>query len=227
MRRGSFLSAMDEPMRRRLMARGTRKLYERGEAVVHQGTAGDAMLAIETGRADVESVAANGRRILLGHLGPGDLVGELSLLDRAPRSADVIAATPVTGVLLGFQNVKGFLLEHPEVMFGIVGDLAAKLRAANALAENRALDDGAARLARCLLTLAEKWGERRADGGTRIGEGFTQGELGQMCALSRENVNRRLRAWTREGWIATEEGCLVLRAPEVLLRIAEEAGDAG
>ncbi|MEO1471337.1 MAG: Crp/Fnr family transcriptional regulator [Pseudomonadota bacterium] len=225
MERSQFLRALSGDVRRRLMARGSRRVFTDGTVIFHRDMPGDAMLVIETGRVEITNVASNGRRILLGQLGSGDLVGELSLLDGSPRSADVTAAGPVTGLMLGFVDVKAVLLEHPEAMLSVLIDLARKLRAANALTENRSLDDGAARLARCLMDLAQRWGEPHGEGGTRIRERFSQTTLGQMASLSRENVNRRLRAWTREGWLAAEGGRLVLVSPDVIRRIAESCAE--
>ncbi|MEM9782753.1 MAG: Crp/Fnr family transcriptional regulator [Pseudomonadota bacterium] len=216
-----FLNALSAPARKRLLQQGRRAVYPDGTIIFHQDTPGDSMLVIETGRVEISSIAWNGRRILLGQLGPGDLVGELALLDDSPRSGDVTAAGPVTGIVLTFSDVKLALTEHPEAMFSVLLDLSRKLRAANALVENRALDDGAARLARCLLDLGKRWGVPHGEGGTLIREKFPQATLGQMAALSRENVNRRLRAWTREGWVESEGGRIVLKSPDLLRQIAE------
>ncbi|MEM6944661.1 MAG: Crp/Fnr family transcriptional regulator [Pseudomonadota bacterium] len=212
---------MTAETRRTLMGRGTRKVFSKDEVIFEQGLAGGSMLVIETGRVEISSISESGRSVLLGYLGPGDLVGELTLLDRSPRSATVTAVRPVTGVLLTFEDMEGFLLEHPSAMFGILIDLSAKLRAANSLAETRALDDGSARLAGCLLGLAERWGNERVDGGVRIEESFSQAILGQMAQLSRENVNRRIRAWSKDGVLGSEENKIILKDIQALRRIAE------
>ncbi|MEM6972669.1 MAG: Crp/Fnr family transcriptional regulator [Pseudomonadota bacterium] len=220
MERSHFLSGLPPAARKRLLARGRRAVFTDGTVIFHQDDPGDSMLVIETGRVEISSIGSNGRRILLGHLGSGDLVGELSLFGEATRSGDVTAAGPVTGMVLTFSDVKATLTEHPEAMFSVLLDLSRKLRSANALAENRALDDGAARLARCLLELTKRWG-RVQNGGVELSEKFPQATLGQMASLSRENVNRRLRAWQREGWIQNNGGKLFLCNTQILEQIAE------
>ena len=178
------------------------------------------MLAIETGRVEVSILDEHGRRMVLEQLGPGDLVGEMALLDGGHRSADATASGPVTGLLLTLSDVHGFLVQHPEVMFSLLVDLATKLRAANALVEDRTIRDGAARLARCLLRLAERWGERTDGGPLRFRETFSQGDLGRMAGLSRENVNRRLSSWTRLGLVSYEGTRLVIAEPRIIERIS-------
>jgi CRP-like cAMP-binding protein len=105
---------------------------------------------------------------------------------------------------------------------GITIELARKLKAANALAESRAPHDGAARLARCRLDLAERGGEPAGAGTNALREVFSQGTLGSMAGLSRETVNRRLRVWERNGWIATTDRRLTLCAPDLLRVLGEE-----
>ncbi|MEL6773298.1 MAG: Crp/Fnr family transcriptional regulator [Pseudomonadota bacterium] len=215
-----FMAAMERADREALIARGRRTVYQKNGAICEQGLPGDTMLVIETGRAQVAMTSDDGQRIVLGQLGPGDLAGEFALFDRAPRSADVIASTPVTGVLLSFSDVKGFLVEHPQVMFAVLVHLAGKLRDANILAETRAMGDGSARLARCLLRLAERWGEGAETGPITLREQFSQSDIGELAGLSRENVNRRMRAWSKEGLIGKADGRLVLQHPDRLRELA-------
>ena len=222
-----FLDAMGRETRARLAADGVRRVWRKGETIFAQDEPGDSLLVVETGRADVERVTAQGRRVVLGHLGPGDLAGEMAVLDGAPRSASLVAATPVTGVLLSRAQVERFLLANPDVMLGIIAELARKLRIANLLAEDRAVESGDARLSRCLLRLARRWGDEAADGGgVRLRGDFSQGALGALADLSRENVNRRLRAWERSGWIGRLQGRLAILDQAALERLAEAAEDA-
>jgi len=222
-----FLSALDHAATRDLLSRGARKYYPPGETIFAQGSAGSSMLSIETGRVEVSSPDEQGQRVVLGQLGPGDLVGELALLDRGIRSADAIASRPVTGTLITLSDLRAFLMERPQVSLAILADLAAKLRAANAIAEDRAIRDGAARLARSLLRLAERWGTADPSGAIRFEEAFSQGELARVAGLTRETVNRRLSTWSRRGLLAQEDGRMVVRDPRLLERIARGTeGDA-
>lgn len=220
-KRRGLLGDLDPELRRELTARGRRRLYRKDETVFAEGDPGGSLFVIETGRVQVFKTSEGGHQVLLGQLGPGDIVGEMSMLDGSQRSASVVAAGPTTGSLVAFADFEAFMTTHPRLLMGVTLELARKLRAANALAESRAPDDGAARLARCLLDLAARWGEPAASGGVTLREVFSQGTLGRMAGLSRETVNRRLRAWERRGWVATAERRLTLCAPDVLRRIGE------
>jgi CRP/FNR family transcriptional regulator, cyclic AMP receptor protein len=220
-KRRGLLTDLDPELRRELTGRGRRRLYQKDETVFAEGDPGGSLFVIETGRVQVYKTSEGGQQVLLGQLGPGDVVGEMAMLDGSSRSASVVAAGPTTGSLVTFSDFEAFLVSHPKLLMGITIELARKLKAANALAESRAPDDGAARLARCLLDLAERWGGPAPDGGVELREVFPQGTLGRMAGLSRETVNRRLRDWQKKGLIATVERRLTLHSPEVLRRIAE------
>ena len=220
-KRRGLLTDLDPELRRELTGRGRRRLYQKDETVFAEGDAGGSLFIIETGRVQVFKTSEGGHHVLLGQLGPGDIVGEMAMLDGSPRSASVVAAGPTTGSLVSFADFEAFMVSHPRLLMSVTVELARKLKAANALAESRAPDDGAARLARCLLDLSERWGQPAPEGGVALKEVFPQGTLGRMAGLSRETVNRRLRAWERKGWIVTADRKLTLRSPEVLRRIGE------
>ena len=73
-----------------ILEHGTWVRHAPGDSVITEGDPGDAFYAIAAGRADVE---IGGSRI--SQLGPGDHFGELALLNDAPRSASVVARTPM------------------------------------------------------------------------------------------------------------------------------------
>ena len=87
--------------------------------------------------------------------------------------------------------------------------------------ELQSLTSGNARLARCLMRIAQKWGSEEADGTIRIQQSFSQSDLGELAGMARENVNRHLQAWMQEGLIMFDKGELRLLDPEALADYAE------
>ena len=77
-----------------------RRRYARGEAIFLQGDPGTSLCLIETGRVKLGFTSPEGREVLLDLLGPGDVFGELALLDGEPRSADAVAVEPTQLLLL-------------------------------------------------------------------------------------------------------------------------------
>jgi CRP-like cAMP-binding protein len=96
---------------------------DQGKEFVTQGDVGREAFVIVEGNADV---VRNGQTIT--QLGPGDCVGELSLLDHGPRTASVIAATPLTVLVLGPREFLGVLDEVTTLSHKILGVLASRVR---------------------------------------------------------------------------------------------------
>jgi CRP/FNR family transcriptional regulator, cyclic AMP receptor protein len=96
---------------------------EEGKEFVTQGDVGREAFVIVEGTAEA---SRNGVKI--GELGPGDCVGELALLDHGPRTATVIAATPLTVLVLGPREFSGVLDEVPTLTHKILAALAARVR---------------------------------------------------------------------------------------------------
>lgn len=73
-----------------------REAVETGTVVVRQGEEGDALFLIEEGQAEVRATGADGTVATITTLGPGSYFGEIALVTGGPRTADVVAVTPLT-----------------------------------------------------------------------------------------------------------------------------------
>ncbi len=96
---------------------------EEGQQLVDQGELGREAFVILEGRA---AVKRNGRKFAT--LGPGDTVGELSLLDKGPRTASVVAETPMRALVLTSREFTGLLDEIPGLSHKVMAALATKIR---------------------------------------------------------------------------------------------------
>jgi CRP/FNR family cyclic AMP-dependent transcriptional regulator len=97
-----------------------------GKVLVEEGRPGHEFFLITSGQAEVRR---KGRRVAM--LGPGDFFGELSLLDRSPRSATVIAKTDMTLVVLGQREFAGVIDEVPAIAHKLLSAMAKRLREAD------------------------------------------------------------------------------------------------
>jgi CRP-like cAMP-binding protein len=94
-----------------------------GRVLMHQGDSGRECFVIVEGEVKVER---NGRKIAT--LGPGACIGELSLLDKGPRTATATAITPLTVLVLGPREFSGVLEEVPGLARKLLSALATKVR---------------------------------------------------------------------------------------------------
>lgn len=103
------------------------RIYEDGEVVVRQGDPGDALFVIEDGT--VEIVAERGGvDTLLRTAGPGELIGEMALFERAPRSATVRARGQARILTLDRRNFLRRITEDPTLAFRIIEAMAHRVR---------------------------------------------------------------------------------------------------
>lgn len=187
-----------------LTRRGQARHVPPGQTIFAQGDPGSFLFVIQTGQVEVSTVTAAGRKLVVSHLGAGDFLGEIAVLDQSPRSASAMTLSDVTGHVVGFDDFRAFLTEFPDVHFALTVELCAKLRSANDLLADQTQKGGDMRLARAVLRLAEKFGKDRADQ-VEIPIALSQADIGDLSGLTRANVNRYLRAWTDEGLIAFEK----------------------
>lgn len=110
---------------------GEARQYAAGQTIVREGEAGDTMFLVLTGKIGISKVSPSGAQVALGNLGPGDYLGEMSVVDAQPRSATAIAAEPVTVRVLKRVDLDKLSVAAPLVMFNLLKGSGGRLRAMN------------------------------------------------------------------------------------------------
>jgi CRP-like cAMP-binding protein len=189
--------------------------FPRGAAIYAKGDPGSSMMAVLAGRLRITSATPEGKEVTLNSIGPGEIVGEIALLDGKPRSADVVAAEDTTVLVIERADFLPFLLCHPVLVEAILSVLCERLRSTSLALEEIALFDLTARLARLITKLATDYG-RPAEEGVRIELKLSQSDLAALVASSRESVNKQLAQWRSAGLIGTEAGHITVLRPQAL-----------
>jgi CRP/FNR family transcriptional regulator, cyclic AMP receptor protein len=190
-----------------------------GERLFRQGDPGDYLLIVLAGELRVSISGADGREQILRRLGPGDIVGEIAVLDGRPRSADVVAVTRARLLVLERRAVLDEAARHPAFALALMRLLCERLRATSAALEAMLFHDSGTRLAAVLLRLS---GGRE---GARVD--LTQSELGEIVGAARETVNKKLREWEKAGLIALSPGRVVVKALSKLAALLPDDGATG
>jgi CRP/FNR family transcriptional regulator, cyclic AMP receptor protein len=196
-----------------------RRAYRRGEVLMHQGDPGQALHVVCSGRLKVVTRNEGGEEALLAIVGPGDLVGDLALLDGGPRSATVIALEPVETATLARADFPGLLRRSPAVVEGLLAALAQTIRRLSEDVGDLMFLDLHGRLSKKLLELGDAHG-RAIDGLIEIQVALTQGELAEMIGATRQRVNKLLGFYEARGAIARRGRRIVILRPEMLRRWA-------
>ena len=186
-----------------------------GEVILRCGDPASGMMVILQGRMRVSITTAEGHEISLTVLGPGDVVGEIALLDGGERSADVTAIDQ--GVLLTIHrgDFLPLLLDNASLRLRLMKVLCERLREAVRSVEEFATLSLSARLGRLLTRLAADYGSR-VGGGLRLGVRLSQKDLGSLIGASREKVNRQIRVWEQGGVLMHDRGYLIICKPDIL-----------
>jgi CRP-like cAMP-binding protein len=215
----SFLGGLPEAMIDQLAGRAHFRRYRKGETVITRGDDGDSLMIVLSGRVKISNITSDAREIVLNFLGKGDVIGEIAILDGAPRTAGAFAIDDTEALVLYRRDLLPVLLASPETMLELIKILCEKLRAASAIVEENSLPM-AARAAAGLLRLAEQHG-RVVKGGTLIDLKLSQRDLGNYLGLSRENVSRQLGLFRDVGILRIEGSEIVILDTEALRRYSD------
>lgn len=210
----SILEALTAKSREQLMRHARPRHFTAGSALFYKGDDGSWLYLIEQGLVEISLMSLQGKKATLNHLGPGEVIGELSALDQLPRSADALALTDTGGLVIPKQRLAEVLRDDSDACLEVIRLLCSRVRNASDMFENRAVAPASVRLAHCVLTLIRKWGETDEQGILHLSQQLSQAELGEFAGLARENVNRLLKEWQALGWLQFHRGQLtVLDAP--------------
>lgn len=177
----------------------------RHTVVLNAGDRTDNIYFVLSGALKVQISDEEGREVILSMLGPGEVFGEMGVLDDHPRSATVLAVESSEVALIGKEDFKHCLAENPDVSLFIMRNLTKRLRLANRNIESLALLDVYGRVARLLLEAAET-----VDGRKVVTHKLTKQDIAKMIGASREMVSRVMRDLTAQGLILEHDGQLIL-----------------
>ena len=215
----SFLGGLPDAMLEQLASRAHAKRYRKGETIITRGDDGDSLMIVLAGRAKISNITSDAREIVLNFLGKGDVIGEIAILDGAPRTASAFAIDDTEALVLYRRDLLPVLLKSPDTMLELIKILCEKLRAASSIVEENSLPM-AARAAAGLLRLADQHG-RVVKGGTLIDLKLSQRDLGSYLGLSRENVSRQLGLFRDIGVLRIEGSEIVVLDRDALREYSE------
>jgi CRP/FNR family transcriptional regulator, cyclic AMP receptor protein len=198
-----------------VLARVVVRRTSRGEIIMRRGDPNAGMVVIVSGRVRISVVSEEGKEITLTVLGPGDVLGEMSLLDGEECSADATAQEDCVLLVVDRNQFLRLLRSNSELCLHLMAMLTRRLRRSNTALEDIALLDLPTRLGRLLTRLASEYGVP-ARTGTRIEVRLSQKDISTLVGASREKVNKQLRQWEDEGVLGKDNGRLVVLNAQAL-----------
>ncbi|SFF48880.1 CRP/FNR family transcriptional regulator, cyclic AMP receptor protein [Fontimonas thermophila] len=170
--------------------------------IIHAGDPPQSLYLILEGSVSILLEDEDGREIVLAYLGAGDFFGEVCLFpDQNVRTAIVRTRTPTLVAEVGYQMFRDFAAQHPQIMFEIAGQLAARLRDTTRRLGDLAFLDVAGRMAHILLELVKKPDAQPHPRGTLIRT--SRQELARLVGCSREMAGRVLKKLEEDGMVSS------------------------
>ena len=190
---------------------------KRGSTLFSKGDPGNSLYAVISGTVKMSISSSDGRNAILNIIGPGEIFGEMALLDGRTRSADAIANSSCELFVIDKREFIPFVKSQPTLAMKFIELLCERLRVTSDQVEQIILQNLPGRLASALLRLTEK--HKAEPQGRTIA--ITQQEISEMVGMTRESINKQLRAWATRDWVRLEHGAIVVLNADVLRDLAE------
>jgi CRP/FNR family transcriptional regulator, cyclic AMP receptor protein len=190
--------------------------YRPGQVLCSEGDPGEALFVLEAGQLRVSRFSAAGQESVLAVVEAPAALGELALLDGAPRDAAITAQGAVVVRLVPRSAFLGLLRTEPAAVEGLLATLAGWVRRANARQADLIGLDVPGRLAKWLLARADQVAPGGGGAGVTIALGRSQGELAAELGTTRSTLNRALKGFEDLGLLEVRGEQVVLRDPDGL-----------
>jgi CRP-like cAMP-binding protein len=209
---------LPEVDRTRLAAATRVQAFERGATVFGEGAAADRVWAVKAGLVHIVKFGASGRELVAEVIPPGELFGAIVALEDRPYPATAVSAEASLVGSIPATLARALCQKYPALRAAILEQVTTRLRAAHDRLQSVALEPVEQRLARLLLTLADKFG-RQQDGMLVVSA--TRQELADMIGTTVETAIRITSKWQRDGIVRGGRQALGLADPATLRAIAQ------
>ena len=182
----------------RVMAMARQQTFNNNQMIFGKGDPATGMMAVSRGRVRIVSYSSDGKEIVLRMVEPGEVFGEIALIDGGERTAEARAMGSTELLFLDRQDFLPFLESNAKLCVELLKVLCQRLRSTSEQLEDFSFLDLRVRLAKCLDHLCEQHTEYVSDD-AQITLAISQKMLAAMMGSTREAVNKRLREWEEDG----------------------------
>ncbi|MET0606440.1 MAG: Crp/Fnr family transcriptional regulator [Beijerinckiaceae bacterium] len=201
LRRHAFFASLDGAALEQVAGRLQKRSFKSGDMIFQRGDAGDAMFVVESGAIRLARDSVHGREFTVRLAGPGEVFGEIAIIDGAGRTTDAAAVAPSVLLSLARRDFQAAFRSSPAMQDAVLSALCERLRATTDQLEMIALQPLEARVAQLFLLLANV-GEEDARSRAAFELAIDQRELAALVGATRPRVNRVLVTWDQNGVIS-------------------------
>jgi CRP/FNR family cyclic AMP-dependent transcriptional regulator len=212
-----FFSSFDRAIIDRLLSHAVTRRAKKGTVLFRKGDAGSSLYAVCAGLVRISVPSEHGQDAIFNLVPPGELFGEIALLDGGVRTADAVAIENSELMVIERRDFIPLVREYPDVAMKLIEVVCTRLRRTSEQVEDIVFLGLPERLAKALLRLHSR-STANPDNLIRV----TQRDLSQMVGASRESANKLLRDWQRRNWLKLKRGGLILTNPKSLAAMVSE-----
>ncbi|MFQ5580627.1 MAG: Crp/Fnr family transcriptional regulator [Nitrospiria bacterium] len=172
---------------------------------------------LKEGRVKISRVSEDGREVTIALLEPGEIFGELNVLDDSPRDTMAEALDDSQICVVNKELFLSMVQKKPEFSFRLTKLIGLRLKRIESRVEDLVFRDVATRLAHLLLELSKDYGKETSEG-IKLRIKITHQEIANLIGSIRETVSAVLGDFKREGLIGFEGRIIILLKPDALKR---------
>jgi CRP-like cAMP-binding protein len=196
-----------------------RKTFPAGTNLISAEEPGEVVYIVFEGTVKIYVTQADGSDVIIAFGGPGDVEGEMSVIDSTIRSANIVTQEQTTMLWMDRVNFQECLHSMPGLTFNLMRILSERLRAANERIQALCALDVYGRVARQILAFAHQYGKSFPDGTVLVPLRLTQSDIASLVGATRERVNQVISSFKQRGYISVDRNYrITLHDPAALER---------
>lgn len=230
LRRVPYFAQLPEPVLTALAAACVERRYDRGQVIFLEGEPCAGLHIVSAGEVKIFKLSPQGREQILHRMTPGDTFNDVAVLDGGPNPASAAALTPTSLWVIARGEIQRLVQAHPALAWALIESIARRTRHLVAMVEDLSLRSVKSRLARLLLTEADRAGSDRGGSGRASTTGeldrsqmVTQAEMAARLGTVREMIGRALRELADDGLIEFDRHRIVIKDRAGLVAVGEGA----
>ena len=213
------MASLTDDERHQITSRGVVRQFKTGAALFHENQVADRVLVITRGFVKLSCFTDDGREVVLAIRGPGDILGELSVVGGGTRSATATSLEPVEALAVPASDFAAAMERNPRIAMAMLKTVMHRLRDADRKRVEFASKETMGRVAGRIMELSDRFGSASA-GHIDIDFPLTQEELAGWTGCSRDSVVKALQSMRDIGWIETGRRRITVLDPEAIRRRA-------
>jgi len=182
----------------------------RRQPVYLPGDASDTVYLLKVGRVKISRLTEEGKELTLAILEPGEVFGELEVLEGSPRDTVAEALEDISVCVMQRQDFEEVLQKNPDLTIKLTKLIGFRLKKIENRIEDLVFKDVPVRLAHLLLNLSEEFGQK-VDGEIQLRIRMTHQELANLIGSTRETVSATLNDFKRQGLIRQDRRTIIIR----------------